>query len=273
MPNEPFVATASFTTVDRRRSERAHAAAASPRRRRAAPLARACGTNCCCWAVVVALVAAARRRRALAASITAGSDLGYWLGRRRRRRRCCCCSSIRCASAGARCARSGSTRFWFALHMTLGIVGPLLIILHSTLAFGSLNATVAFASMALVATSGIVGRFLYGAHPPRALRPPRDAGGTARAGRDWTRRRCARSSRSCPRSRSGSTEFARRADADRRQAGLGHPLRFMALGLAREARAALVHGRGQRAFCATARSSRAGRPSKLARRDRQPRAR
>ena len=56
----------------------------------------------------------------------------------------------------------GSTRFWFALHMTLGIVGPLLIILHSTLAFGSLNATVAFASMALVAASGIVGRFLYG---------------------------------------------------------------------------------------------------------------
>jgi len=92
---------------------------------------------------------------------TAGSDFGYWLG----------------VAGGTamlmlfayplrkrwRAMRdTGSTRFWFALHMTLGIFGPLLIILHSTLAFGSLNATVAFASMALVAASGIVGRYLYG---------------------------------------------------------------------------------------------------------------
>lgn len=55
----------------------------------------------------------------------------------------------------------GTTRFWFAFHMMLGIGGPLLIIVHSTLHFGSLNAIVAFASMALVATSGVAGRFLY----------------------------------------------------------------------------------------------------------------
>ena len=56
----------------------------------------------------------------------------------------------------------GSTRFWFAFHMTLGIAGPAAD--HRCTrrcAFGSLNATVAFASMALVAGSGIVGRFLY----------------------------------------------------------------------------------------------------------------
>ena len=55
----------------------------------------------------------------------------------------------------------GRLRVWFALHMVLGIVGPLLIIVHSTLRLGSLNATVAFASMVLVASSGIVGRYLY----------------------------------------------------------------------------------------------------------------
>jgi hypothetical protein len=57
--------------------------------------------------------------------------------------------------------RFGATRRWFALHMLLGVAGPLLIILHSRLLFGSLNALVAFASMALVASSGLVGRFLY----------------------------------------------------------------------------------------------------------------
>jgi hypothetical protein len=51
--------------------------------------------------------------------------------------------------------------FWFAFHMMLGVAGPLLIIAHSTLEFGSLNATVAFASMALVSASGFVGRYLY----------------------------------------------------------------------------------------------------------------
>jgi hypothetical protein len=55
----------------------------------------------------------------------------------------------------------GPTRGWFLAHMVLGIVGPLLIILHSTLRFGSVNATVAFAAMSLVAGSGLVGRLLY----------------------------------------------------------------------------------------------------------------
>jgi hypothetical protein len=62
----------------------------------------------------------------------------------------------------ARFARTwGRTRVWFALHMVLGILGPLLIVLHSMLRLGSLNATVAFASMILVASSGVVGRYLY----------------------------------------------------------------------------------------------------------------
>lgn len=91
---------------------------------------------------------------------TAGSALGYWLG----------------VAGGVAmlllflyplrkhwrlAAHWGRARGWFALHMILGVAGPLLIVVHSTLHFGSLNATVAFASMTLVAASGLVGRYLY----------------------------------------------------------------------------------------------------------------
>src|SRR3546814_18634058 len=53
-------------------------------------------------------------------------------------------------------------RYWFALHMFMGIFGPVLVLLHSTLRLHSLNATVAFWSMVIVASSGVVGRFVYG---------------------------------------------------------------------------------------------------------------
>jgi len=56
----------------------------------------------------------------------------------------------------------GAMRQWFRLHMFLGIAGPTLILLHSTYHLGSVNATVAFYSMLIVAGSGIVGRFIYG---------------------------------------------------------------------------------------------------------------
>ncbi|HET9580349.1 MAG TPA: hypothetical protein VFP44_21155 [Usitatibacter sp.] len=55
----------------------------------------------------------------------------------------------------------GAQRHWFSLHMALGIAGPVLIVLHSRMHLGSLNAAIAFWSMLLVAGSGIVGRFLY----------------------------------------------------------------------------------------------------------------
>lgn len=57
--------------------------------------------------------------------------------------------------------RAGELRWWFRLHMFLGISGPVLVMFHSTLRVGSLNAAVAFYSMTLVAASGIVGRFIY----------------------------------------------------------------------------------------------------------------
>lgn len=52
-------------------------------------------------------------------------------------------------------------RHWFRGHMLLGIAGPVLILLHSRLHFGSINGTVAFAAMTVVALSGLVGRLLY----------------------------------------------------------------------------------------------------------------
>jgi hypothetical protein len=110
--------------------------------------------------ILAALSLTAAIAIARAGQWTAGSDFGYWLG----------------VAAGAAmfmlltyplrkrmrfAQRLGRMRGWFALHMVLGIATPLLVILHSRLAFGSVNATVAFAVMALVAGSGFVGRFLY----------------------------------------------------------------------------------------------------------------
>lgn len=54
-----------------------------------------------------------------------------------------------------------SVKFWFRLHMTFGIVGPLCILYHSNFHLGSLNSTVALVCMLLVAGSGIVGRYFY----------------------------------------------------------------------------------------------------------------
>ena len=91
---------------------------------------------------------------------TAESDVGYWIG-----------------VAGGVCMlalftypmrkhlrfmqRFGAGKSWFAAHMVLGVVGPMLILLHSTFRIGSINAGVALFSMVLVAASGVVGRFLY----------------------------------------------------------------------------------------------------------------
>ncbi len=62
----------------------------------------------------------------------------------------------------------GNVRGWFRLHMILGVVGPMLVILHSNFSLGSLNSTIAFFAMLTVAGSGYIGRFLY-AHIHRGL--------------------------------------------------------------------------------------------------------
>ena len=56
----------------------------------------------------------------------------------------------------------GSVAFWFRAHMILGVVGPVLILLHANFQLGSINSNMALVAMLVVAISGIVGRYLYG---------------------------------------------------------------------------------------------------------------
>ena len=91
---------------------------------------------------------------------TAGDDIGYWLG----------------VAGGVAMLiiflyplrkyfkfayKFGRMKFWFWMHMLLGIGGPFLILLHSTFHVGSLNAGVAYYSMLIVAGSGVIGTFFY----------------------------------------------------------------------------------------------------------------
>ncbi|HPH06863.1 MAG TPA: hypothetical protein PL131_13415 [Methylotenera sp.] len=55
----------------------------------------------------------------------------------------------------------GKLKYWFRLHMIFGVLGPTLVIFHTTFKLGSLNAAVAFYCMLLVAGSGLIGRFVY----------------------------------------------------------------------------------------------------------------
>ena len=98
---------------------------------------------------------------------TAGDDIGYWLG----------------VAGGVMMLllfsypmrkhlrfthRWGKVKWWFLVHMLLGVGGPLLILLHSNFQVGSLNAAAALYSMIIVALSGVVGRFIY-SHVNRGL--------------------------------------------------------------------------------------------------------
>ena len=55
----------------------------------------------------------------------------------------------------------GPVKNWFRVHMMLGVIGPIAILYHANFALGSVNSTAALFSMLLVASSGLVGRFLY----------------------------------------------------------------------------------------------------------------
>jgi hypothetical protein len=50
---------------------------------------------------------------------------------------------------------------WFKWHMVFGVLGPALIVFHSTFVLRSVNAGVAMVCMLLVSGSGIFGRFFY----------------------------------------------------------------------------------------------------------------
>ncbi len=91
---------------------------------------------------------------------SARSDQGYWIG---------VAGAVMMIllfayplrKRSATLARWGKAKYWFIVHMVLGIVGPTLILVHSAFKIGSVNAGVALFSMLVVAGSGIVGRFIY----------------------------------------------------------------------------------------------------------------
>jgi hypothetical protein len=55
----------------------------------------------------------------------------------------------------------GSIPAWFEVHMTLGVVGPILVLFHSNFSLGATNSNVALFCMLIVAGSGVVGRYIY----------------------------------------------------------------------------------------------------------------
>lgn len=92
--------------------------------------------------------------------IIAESGLGYWLG-------------VAGASMmllllfyplrkKARFMRNwGPIKYWFRIHMILGVLGPTLILFHCNFHLGSLNSNVALFSMIIVSWSGLAGRYFY----------------------------------------------------------------------------------------------------------------
>lgn len=129
------------------------------RPRRPSPLPRRGRDDLWVTAGVMALIAATWAFSRLGL-FTAESDTGYWLG---------VAGGVGMLLLFTYPMRKhlrfmqhwGSGRIWFIVHMVLGIAGPTLILLHSTFRIGSINAGVALLSMAVVAISGVVGRFLY----------------------------------------------------------------------------------------------------------------
>jgi len=61
----------------------------------------------------------------------------------------------------------GPLRNWLEFHMFAGVVGPILILWHSTFKFNGIIATTSFVVMVIVVISGIIGRYLYGQIPYR----------------------------------------------------------------------------------------------------------
>ena len=64
-------------------------------------------------------------------------------------------------------ARMGKLKYWLEIHIFLCTLGPFLIVLHTSLRFGGI-VSIAFWSMAVVVSSGILGRYVY-AHIPKTI--------------------------------------------------------------------------------------------------------
>ncbi len=91
---------------------------------------------------------------------TAGSDFGYFLGLAGG----CMMLTLLLYPLRKRwkvLESAGSMRGWFAFHIVIGILGPVLVLFHSTFRLNSINGTIVFWSTVVVTLSGVVGRFIY----------------------------------------------------------------------------------------------------------------
>lgn len=57
--------------------------------------------------------------------------------------------------------RWGRVKYWFQIHMFVGVLAPVLIMFHANFGLGSMNSNIALLSMLLVVFSGIIGRYIY----------------------------------------------------------------------------------------------------------------
>lgn len=55
----------------------------------------------------------------------------------------------------------GGVGGWFRAHMTLGVLGPLLVLFHANFSLGATNSNVALFCMLAVSGSGLIGRYIY----------------------------------------------------------------------------------------------------------------
>ncbi len=112
------------------------------------------------WGIVVAALISVGAKARLERYITPQRGLGYWLG--------IIGGSMMMLlllySARKRASWlrwMGGIPQWFQIHMTLGVVGPLLVLFHCNFRLGSTNSNVALICMLLVAGSGVIGRYIY----------------------------------------------------------------------------------------------------------------
>jgi hypothetical protein len=112
------------------------------------------------WSVVVGAVIVWGMHAHLERYITPRRGLGYWLG---------IIGGSMMLLLLVYSARKryswlrwlGGIPAWFQFHMTLGVVGPVLVLFHANFHLGAANSNVALISMLIVAGSGVIGRYIY----------------------------------------------------------------------------------------------------------------
>jgi hypothetical protein len=112
------------------------------------------------WTVVVAAVLFWGSHAHLERYITPQRGIGYWLGiTGGSMMLLLLIYSARKRASWLRWL--GGIPAWFEFHMVMGVVGPILVLFHSNFSLGATNSNVALICMLLVASSGVVGRYIY----------------------------------------------------------------------------------------------------------------